>query len=240
MIKEFLKALFHLHDIDTHEVSLVDHGAIDEPFTDIKSADRERVLGLKWVGAFVKNKIKSEKISVEALAEKSGIASRAIEAIASGGTVKVTDLLAVASALGLDGAALKVPKEKGDTMNKEEMEKFVKGLLAPFTKALDEVKKELKARKDDEEKEKTKTEEDKKKTEAAKAKEKPEDLKALTDKFDVLEKEVKECLENIVKDSIDRFKEIENLIGAKSTKIEGQDDDGKKKTVKWPSFSGRS
>ena len=238
---ESLKALFHLHDIDTHEVSLVDHGAIDEPFTDIKSADRERVLGLKWVGAFVKNKIKSEKISVESLAEKSGIATRAIEAIASGGTVKVAELLAVASALGLDGAALKVPKEQGDTMN-EEMKKFVAGLLAPLTKALDEIKAKMKTDGEAAKKEKdaaeAKVKEDEKKAEEAKSADKPEDLKAVIEKIEETKKETMKALEQMIDDSIKRFEAIEKLIGAKSTKIDGQDDE--KKTVKWPSFARRS
>ena len=61
-------AIFHLTNIVPSEVSLVDHGAIDHDFTGSKSAQKNR-----WFIDTLKRAVEAAKISVEDLADKTGI-----------------------------------------------------------------------------------------------------------------------------------------------------------------------
>ena len=220
--------LFHLHDIEVHEVSLVDRGAIDESFTEVKKAEpRDRkAAGERWTVSTVRERIKSGEISADVV-DKLGIKS--------GREASDVELLTIAKAVGLDGVD---PKGEKETMNKEEMKKFVEGLLEPFKKSFDELKGVIDAittAAADDKAAKEKAEKEKK--EAGKP-EVSEEIKAalapLLEKLETIEK----GQEQIVKDTIGRFEDLEKAVGAKSEKIKGQDEEGKK--TKWPSFAGIS
>lgn len=225
--------IFHLHDIAVHEVSLVDHGAIDEMFTETKSKlgekeRREKARG--WITTAIK-----EQISAGKLAEKSGIDSKAIEAIKTGVTVDDRTLIAIALSLGFKGVSQELPQNEEHEMTKEEIAALVassiKAALAPLTEKLGEFDKAQKEVKDL----KAKAEADAKK---AKEEGKSDEQKS-TEKVEALEKGLKEANEQIkvlVEDSVKRFERIEKIVTGKSSKLNGNDDD--KKEVKFPSFAG--
>ena len=222
--------IFHLHDISVHEVSLVDHGAIDEMFTETKSKlgekeRREKARG--WIVTAIK-----EQISAGKLAEKSGIDSKAIEAIKTDVPVDDRTLIAIASSLGFKGVSQELPQNEEHEMNKEEIVALItssiKAALAPLTEKLGEFEKAQKEAKD------AKEASDKKKIEDGKT-----DEQKSAEKIEALEKGLKEANDQIkvlVEDSVKRFERIEKIVTGKSSKINGNDDD--KKEVKFPSFAG--
>lgn len=229
--------IFHLSNIDVREVSLVDHGAIDHDFTDHKSGAKAR-----WFADTFKNRINEAKISVDALAEKSGIDSKELEAISTGSkSAKAPQLSKIAEALGLKSD----PKNKeADDMDEKKIKAMLEALLSPLTKALDAVKEDVKKVVDE-----RKAEADKAAAAAKTAKDKadedaksalpPADAKELTERLTKAEATVKELgdqLESAAKQIVARFEEVEKTQGAgRSQKIAGGDEDEKK--VKWPSFA---
>lgn len=228
--------IFHLSNIDVHEVSLVDHGAIDHDFTDHKSGAKAR-----WFADTFKNRINAAKISVEALADKSGIDSKELEAISMGSkSAKAPQLSKIAEALGLKSD----PKNKEADMDKKAIEALFKELLSETTKALGQVKEDLKtvtafvveAAKEKEADAKTAKD---KADEDAKNALPPADAEELTERLTKAEEKVKEqgeLIDSMAKQVVARFEEVEKSLGAgRSQKITGGDDDGKK--VKWPSLA---
>ena len=229
--------IFHLSNIDVHEVSLVDHGAIDHDFTDHKSGAKAR-----WFADTFKNRINAAKISVDALADKSGIDSKELEAISKGSkSAKAPQLSKIAEALGLKSD----PKNKeADDMDEKKIKAMLEALLSPFTKALDAIKADVKTVVDE-----RKVEADKAKADAKTAKDKadedaknalpPADAKELTERLTKAEEKVKELgelIDSMAKQVVSRFEEVEKSFGAgRSQKIAGGDDDTKK--VKWPSLA---
>lgn len=204
---EKVAGLFHLHDIEVHEVSLVDRGAIDEVFIEVKSMDK-KANGLKWLRAVIR-----EKISAGVSVGGTGIDSKAIEAIKAGEPATESAILAIASAIGLDGASI-IPTKEDENMNEEQVKALVAGLLKPFEKSLDELKSAVA---------------DAKGEDANKAEK--DAIKAIEAKIEEFEKTHDENMKAV----IERFESIAKLIGAKSAKIPGQDEE--KKAPKWPSFA---
>lgn len=226
------KTIFHLINIDVSEVSLVDHGAIDHDFTGSKSAQKNR-----WFVDTLKRAVEAAKISVEDLADKTGIDSKELGAISAGSKQATGDQLAkIAEALGLKGALN--PTKEADKMNEEEIKKLVSLALVPTNKALEMIKEILKAQ---EEKQKTLEEGfEKAVTDAGKsAPVLTEEAKKAAEKRDAEIKALQEDVVEIEKQTISALEDVKKLIGASSQKIAGQDDKGEEgKKTKWPSFSG--
>ena len=226
--------IFHLHDISVHEVSLVDHGAIDEMFTETKSKlgekeRREKARG--WIVTAIK-----EQISAGKLAEKSGIDSKAIEAIKTDVPVDDRTLIAIALSLGFKGVSQELPQNEEHEMNKEEIVALIassiKAVLAPLTEKLGEFEKAQKEAKDL----KAKAEADAKKAKEDGKSDEEKSAEALTAATDAIE-EMNKQIKVLVEDTVKRFERVEGLVTGKSSKLNSNDDDGKKE-VKWPSFSG--
>ncbi len=228
--------IFHLSNIDVHEVSLVDHGAIDHDFTGHKAAQKA-----KWFAATLMKRVAEAKISVDVLAEKSGIDSKELEAISTGAKSATQEqLVKIAEALGLKN----VPSNKEADMDKKAIEELLKSLLSPFKKALDQHKEDLKkvtefvvaAAKEKEAAVKAAKE---KADEDAKNALPPADAKELTERLTKAEATVKELgdkLEEAAKQIVARFEEVEKAQGAGRTQKIAGGDEGEVKT-KWPSFA---
>lgn len=218
----------HLHDIDVHEVSLVDRGMIDENFIERKRAatieEKRTKAALAWKMISVRDALSNGRISVEVLAEKSGIDSTAIESFKTG---KLGDRVTVERLFrGLEAAGDKeVPKNGGVKMTKEEIKALLEGLLKPVLEKIGFLEKAVK-----EAGEGTKASSDEVKTSLAKL---TEDVKGLRDDVD-----------NSVDQTIKRFENVEKHLEGKTQKIEGQGEGdgkgGKEKKAKWPSFKNLS
>lgn len=139
--------LFRLFDISVKEVSLVDHGMIDEDFTERKNraAVEKRTKGVMWLASVVKKMVTDKKISAEVLAEKTGIGPEDLKAIDLDTSEGVEKIRKVAVALGLRGAGQVIPTTEDKNMTKEEIEALVKGLLEPVTQGLNALKADLDA-----------------------------------------------------------------------------------------------
>lgn len=230
--------IFHLTNINVGEVSLVDHGAIDHDFTGSKSAQKNR-----WFIDTLKRAVESAKISVEDLADKTGIDSKELGAISAGSKQATGDQLAkIAEALGLKGALN--PTKEADNMNEEAIKKLVSVLLAPLTKALEGVKESLTAMA---EKQKS-LEEGFEKAVSDAGKSAPvlsEEAKAEAKHRDADIKQLKEDVVEIEKQTISALEDLSKCIGASSQKIadngggdEGKDANGKKR-FHWKSFAAK-
>lgn len=228
--------IFHLSNIDVREVSLVDHGAIDHDFTDHKAEQKAR-----WFAGTLMKRINEKQISVDVLAEKSGIGSEELSAISTGAkSVTGGQLVKIADALGLKND----PTNEEAEMDKKAIEDLFAKLLSPITKALESVKGDVKnivdARKT--EADKAKADADAAKAQAEKDKKDklpPADVKELTVRLTKAEETVKELgdkLEDAAKQIVARFEEIEKAFGkGRSQKINDEGDGNDKKT-RWPSF----
>ena len=235
--------IFHLTDIEVHEVSLVDHGAIDHDFTNVKSA----LAGYRWLKAQVKDAAEKAQISVESLAEKSGINSTELEAITAGQkNANIVDLRKIAQVLGLKGAT--VPKPTEAEMDEKGIKALIVKALEPLTKAFNDMKALYEGEK---------TLREKAVKDAADAKAAAEKLVAdktsgvpeeVLKRLDAAEKTaadfqklVKDDLDDMEKQVKERFDANEKAAGLTgSQKIAGQDEpptDGGTKT-RFPSFAG--
>lgn len=230
--------IFHLHTIDVGEVSLVDHGAIDEDFIELKHSRMREGRRISWLKKSARLMLKDEKISADVVAEKSGIDKEVLIKI-SAGEINPSDAVInrIAEALGLHLEPKASPKHE-DNMDEKEIkalvEKAIKAACEPLTKALEGIKTLVSELGD----KVTKQVENTSGPSAEIVKEAVEKavkagLKDVTKKLDEFEKIVDEN----TKETLTKFEALEKTIGKKdSKKISGQDPEGGKSAGKWPSF----